>query len=55
VERQHFGFILGIEVEKEVKEGLVGGEGRLKFVVVCSEKGQEVRLASWGTVDGFPG
>lgn len=55
MERQHFGFILGVEVEKEVKKGLVGGEGRLKFVVVWGEKGQEVRLASWGAVEVLPG
>ena len=52
VKRKHLGFISRVEMVKEVEQGLVGGEGRLEFVVVGVIKGQEVWF-NWG-VQGLP-
>ncbi len=42
MKREHLGFISCVEMVKEIEQSLVGGEGRLKFVVVGVEKGEEV-------------
>ncbi len=34
--------VLCIEVEEEIEEGLVGGQGRLELEVVGIEKGEQV-------------
>ena len=52
MEREHIGLIRRVEMVKEVKEGLVRGEGRLQFVVVGVEKGEEVWLER--KVEGLP-